>query len=141
MVDESLEPATWAVATPPEEIIEAERRLGMPLPAEWRRYLQRERRLESGWLESGVFVYLHGPAKALEIMDAWQPARSAHPGFFLLGDDGSRDMFCVDLRNLDLGVLLTDIVSSGWRDAQPLDLSIESFIQAVDDGTFDPFAE
>ena len=61
-------------------------------------------------------------------MDAWGEALALHPGIFVLGGDGSRDLWCVDLRDPDSGVLLTDIASSGWDDAEPLGLSVEQFV-------------
>lgn len=66
-------------------------------------------------------------------------ASSSYPGFYLLADDGSRDQYCIDLRRPDRGVLCTDIASFGWADAEPLGLSIEDFIHAIDEGTFNPY--
>lgn len=70
-------------------------------------------------------------------MVAWTPAWKRHPGFYLLGSDGSRDMYCVDLDDQQHCVRLTNIVSSGWHDAEELGLTVDQFICALDDGTFD----
>lgn len=138
MVDESLQPAQWGSAVPDHEIATVQTALRSALPAAWRVYVQRERWLRKGWLESGAFVMLYDPVAALELMDAWDLALERHPGFYVLGGDGSRDMYCVDLRVADPPVLLTDVTSEGWASCEPLLPTVEAFVRSLDDGSFDP---
>ena len=71
----------------------------------------------------------------------WRPGAKLaihNPGIFFLGGDGSRDIWCTDLRKPEVGVLLTDIASSGWSDAEALGLTVPEFIADIDNGTFVP---
>lgn len=137
-VDESIEPAVWASAVSEQEIDDTERWLGASIPAAWTAFLRRDRRLVKGWLVSGDFIWLESPAEARELIHEWDETRERHPGVYRLGTDGSRDIYCIDLRHLELGVQLTDIVSAGWEDAEPLGLSVEAFVRRIDDGSFTP---
>jgi hypothetical protein len=74
------------------------------------------------------------------VMTAWSPAIDLHPGLFLLGGDGSREMYGINLDEPGLGVVALDVVSSGWADAPRLKMSLEQFITRIDDGTFDPLS-
>jgi hypothetical protein len=114
--------------------------LGRALPSAWREFMQRERWREEGWLKSGAFVQVYEPRRALEVMTAWSPAIDLHPGLFLLGGDGSREMYGINLDEPGLGVVALDVVSSGWADAPRLNMSLEQFITRIDDGTFDPLS-
>lgn len=100
--------------------------------------MQRERWLEEGWLESGAFIQLWEPSRALDLMLAWSPSVDLHPGLFVLGGDGSREMYCINLEDPCQEVVAVDLVSSGWNDAEPLSLSVEQFVASIDLGTFDP---
>lgn len=86
-------------------------------------------------------MQLYAPDVAMEWMEAWSPALELHPGFYLLGDDGGREMYCIDLSNPGNQVMSADIVSSGWDDTESLGLSVIEFIDSIDNGTFDPLAE
>lgn len=140
MVDESNSPARWGASVSDATIEAVESALGRELPSAWCRFLQRERWLEEGWLESGAFVQLYEPSWAMGMMEAWSPAIDLHPGLFLLGGDGSREMYGVNLDRVEQGVMSVDLASSGWDDVEPLDMSLEQFIASIDDGTFDPLA-
>jgi hypothetical protein len=106
------------------------------LPGSWREYLQGERRLREGWLESGDYVQVFDPSEALDRLDAWGEATQHHPGIYFLGGDGSRDLYCIDLRDPESAVQLTDIASGGWHDVEPLLPSVETFVEAIRDGSF-----
>ena len=121
---------------PQREIDEVEAWLGAPLPEAWVSFLRRDRRLARGWLASGDYIWLESPAEARELAEIGDEDGERFPGRYRLGTDGSRDIYSVDLRHPELGVLLTDIVSEGWNDAEPLGLSVEEFIGRIDDGTF-----
>jgi hypothetical protein len=136
MVDGGIQPAEWGTAVPAEVLDHVEEMLGVRLPEAWRGYVRRDRWLRRGWLESGSYVQLDAPDEALAIMAAWGEALDLHAGFYLLGGDGSRDMYCLDLRDHEPMVQLTDITSSGWRDAQPTNLSVAQFVAAIDEGSF-----
>jgi len=141
MVDESIRPAEWGASVPAEVLDQVEQMLGASLPKAWRAYVRRDRWLRRGWLESGNYVQLYAPDEALALMTAWEEALELHPGFYPLGGDGSRDMYCLDLRDQDPMVQLTDIASSGWDDAEPLHLSVAQFVAAIDEGSFRPYPQ
>ncbi|MFJ9388450.1 hypothetical protein ACIRON_06510 [Nocardioides sp. NPDC101246] len=138
-IDETIEPASWGSPVAESEIAAVEAWLPAPIPSAWQDYMQRGRWLRRGWLRSGAFVTLEPPAEARSLMQAWDEALDLHPGFYWLGTDGSRLIFCVDLRDLELGVIVTDIAASGWDDADRLGIPIEEFIRRIDDGTFEPY--
>lgn len=140
MVDESTSAARWGIRVPDAQIEAVQSALGRELPSAWCEFLQRERWLEEGWLDSGAFVQVYEPSKAIDMMEAWRPAIDLHPGLFLLGGDGSREMYGVNLNLAGQGVLSVDLASSGWDDVEPLGMSLEQFIASIDDGTFDPLA-
>lgn len=140
MVDESISPTRWHGSVPEATIAAVEMALGCELPSAWRRFVQRERWLAEGWLESGAFVQLYEPSQAVALMTAWSPAIDLHPGLFVFGGDGSREMYGINLHEPDQGLVSVDLVSSGWGDVEPLSMSVERFIATIDDGTFDPLA-
>lgn len=136
--DETRPAATWGEAVSGEEIAAIEGWLGAPLPDAWKTYLHRDRWLRNGWLKSGEFITLESPDEARSLMEAWNGALELHPGFYRLGTDGSRSIYCIDLRDITLGVIETDITAGGWNDAESLGISIEEFVGQIDDGTFSP---
>lgn len=71
-----------------DEFAQAEDRLGRPLPAAWRRYLQGESWFRSGLLGDAV-VTLYTPAETLKATE--------HAGAATVGDDGSRGRLAFDL--------------------------------------------
>lgn len=137
-VDESAGAAEWGEAVDDREIADVEEWLGAPLPGAWRAYVQRERWFRRGWLRSGAYLILESPRDARSMMEAWDESLDLHPGFYQLGTDGSRLIYCVDLRDPDAGVLVTDIVAEGWEDADRLGLTVEEFVGRLDDGTLEP---
>lgn len=141
MVSESIEPARWGEPVSDRAIATTEGHLHAQLPPAWRAYLQSQRWLRRGWLESGDYIHLYDPEESLEIMDAWGDSTALHPGIYFLGGDGSRSIYCVDLRDAEPAVQLTDIVGGGWMDAEPLLDSVEQFVAAISDGTFRAFQE
>lgn len=135
----TLKAESWGEPVSDAEFVEVTTRLGTPPPAAWLEYLRRDRWLRSGWLSTGHYIALEAPIEAWNRMLEWEDSLAAHPGMFRLGSDGSRNIYCVDLRNPDGGVLVTDITASGWEDADRTGLSVEEFVQAVEDGSFDPY--
>ncbi|MFI5624124.1 hypothetical protein ACIA03_11730 [Nocardioides sp. NPDC051685] len=138
-IDETIEPAIWGSPIPDSEIVTVETWLSAPIPSAWKGYLQRDQWLRHGWLRSGAFVTLEPPREAQSLMESWAEALDRHPGFYWLGTDGSRLILCVDLRDLDRGVVVTDIAAAGWHEADLLDISVEEFIRRIDEGTFEPY--
>lgn len=136
MVDESEQQARWGEPVSDGFIADAEQRLGVRLPAAWRDHLQGGRWWREGWLRSGQYLQCYAPDEALGLLEAWGEGAQRLPGIYLLGGDGSRDCYCVDLRDRQPTVQLTDITSSGWHEAEPLLASVQAFVDAVCDGTF-----
>jgi hypothetical protein len=136
MVDESLEPAQWGDPVGEGEIAAVEDLLGVGLPQAWRDYLRRDRWLRQGQLESGDYLRCFDPHQAREQLDAWGEAAQLHPGIYFLGGDASRNLYCIDLRDPEPAVQLTDIASSGWHDTEPLCASVDQFVDAIRAGTF-----
>ncbi|OFE14184.1 hypothetical protein BA895_11195 [Humibacillus sp. DSM 29435] len=132
---QNVRDARWGEAVSDEEIAAAEQQLGLRLPPDWRDFLQGGPWLREGWLASGQFLQCYGPTEASELIAAWDPGAARHPGIYLLGGDGSRDLYCVDLRDAKPAVQLTDITSSGWHDAEPLLPSVSQFVDAIRDGS------
>lgn len=54
---------------------------------------------------------------------------------------GSRSIYCIDLREAEPAVQLTDITGGGWHDAELLLDSVEQFVEAIRDGSFRAFPE
>lgn len=138
-VNEANGPATWGEPVPDSEIVDVQAWLGAPIPVAWKHYVQRKRWLRRGWLVSGTFVTLHSPYETRSSMLAWDEALEGHPGYYQLGTDGSRLLYCVDLRQIDLGVMITDIAAGDWDEADRTGLSLEQFIDRIDDGSFRPY--
>jgi hypothetical protein len=116
-----------------EEFDLAQARLGRPLPAAWRRYLQGESWLRSGW-SGEVFLTLYPPSETVQAHDAWGESTAAHPGIAIVGDDGSRERLAFDLRQDPAPVSLVDTTSTGWPDAVPLASDAGSFTARVESG-------
>lgn len=138
-VDETRGAATWGGPVLEDEFLIVESALAAPLPLAWKDYLRRDRWLSRGWLRSGAFMTLLSPNEAQSLMSAWDEALDAHPGFYPLGTDGSRLLYCVDLTEPELGVMITDIAASGWDEAEIIDYTVEEFVASIDDGSFHPY--
>lgn len=130
MVDESLEPARWGEPVSDDVITAAEGQLRSRLPPAWRTYVQSRRWLRRGWLDSGDYVHLYDPEESLELLEAWGNSTQLHPGIYFLGGDGSRSIYCIDLREAEPAVQLTDMVGGGWHDAEVMLDSVEQFSAA-----------
>ncbi|NHA69912.1 SMI1/KNR4 family protein [Phycicoccus flavus] len=141
MVDERIEPAVWGEPVDDDDLAEVEDSLKARIPPPWRAYLQDRRWLRHGWLESGDFLQCFDPRQALERLEAWEESADLHPGIYLLGGDGSRNLYCVDLRQENPAVGLTDMVSSGWHDVETLVANVESFVEAIRDGSFQAYPD
>lgn len=138
-VNETNGPATWGEPVPDSEILDVQAWLGASIPVAWKRYLHRASWLRRGWLASGTFLTLNSPHEARASMLAWDEALDGHPGYYQLGTDGSRLLYCVDLRDIGLGVMITDIAAGGWDEADHPGISLEQFIARIDDGSFRPY--
>lgn len=141
MVDESMEPAQWGEPVNDEVIATAEQKLQSRLPPGWLSYLQGDSWLHKGWLNSGDYIQLYDPAESLELLEEWGESTRLHPGIYFLGGDGSRCIYCIDLREAEPAVQLTDITGGGWDDAELLLDNVEQFVEAIRDGTFRAFPE
>ena len=115
--------------------------LGVGLPPAWRDYLQSERWLRKGQLESGAYLRRFDPRQALDALNAWGEAAELHPGIYLLGGDASRNLYGIDIQDPEPAVQLTDIASSGWHDMEPMCASIDQFVEAIRAGTFRVYPE
>ncbi|MFC3502803.1 SMI1/KNR4 family protein [Micromonospora krabiensis] len=136
MVGAIVEEADYRGAVDDQEFSEAEEALGRPLPDEWRRYLQGESWFRRGWMATGTYVWLNSPSEMVEVHDAWDDATDAHPGIAVIGDNGSREQFVLDLRGDPAPVLLVDLSSDGWDGAIRQADTVGEFIDRVEAGTF-----
>ncbi|MFI7609342.1 SMI1/KNR4 family protein [Micromonospora sp. NPDC049366] len=131
-----VEEADYRGPVADQEFTEAEEALGRPLPDAWRRYLQGASWFRRGWMASGTYVWLNSPSEMVEVHDAWDDGTGAHPGIAVIGDNGSREQFVLDLRDESAPVLLVDISSDGWDSAIRQADTVGEFIDRVDAGTF-----
>jgi hypothetical protein len=110
---------------------------GSRLPAAWRAYLQGASWFRRGWLSEECYLWLHPPAEAADLLDAWGPeARAGHPGVTIIGGAGSREHLVLDLRRDPAPVLLADITGEGWPTAIRQAGSVADFIEEVESGRF-----
>ncbi|GAA2106616.1 hypothetical protein [Actinomadura alba] len=132
-----VQEAHYRAPVPDEEFAVAAETLGRPLPDAWRAYLQSRSWLYRGFLPSGCFVSLNTPREMLELHDAWEHGTEAHPGIAIIGGDGSREQFALDLRQDPSPVLMVDITSDGWDPAIRQADDVGVFIERIESGTFD----
>lgn len=118
-----------------QEFADAERKLGRPLPAAWRAYLQGASWFRRGWLPGGDYLWLNTPREMLDLQEAWGEATVAHPGIAVIGGDGSRELVVLDLRADPAPVLLADITSDGWDSTIPHADDVGRLIEALEAGT------
>jgi hypothetical protein len=57
----------------------------------------------------------------------------------LVGIGLERCTYVINLDEPDRGVVSVDLTSSGWGDAESLNMLVEQFIASIDGGTFNPF--
>ena len=96
------------------DIEAAERRLGVRFPADYRSFLQEQNGLK-GWFGE---VYLElfpvsGVVDSTEVHDH----QASHPGLVLIGGDGAGEAVGYDFRKPDAPVVLVNLVSAGWHEA------------------------
>ncbi|MFJ6671754.1 SMI1/KNR4 family protein [Actinosynnema sp. NPDC091369] len=103
------------------EFDRARARLGRPLPAAWRRYLQGGSWWRSGRLGDAV-VTLHPPMETLE---------GGRPGLAIVGDDGSGGRIAFDLTLDPAPVLVLDVEG---HEAVVVASDAEAFIAQVEAG-------
>ncbi len=119
------------------EVERAEAAMGRRLPPRWRAYLQRASWFHRGWLTNGAYVWLYPPADSAAALHAWaQPGHDAD-GMVIIGGDGAREMLVVDARRPDGAVASTEIASLGWPGAVVQRASIDAFVAAIEDDSFD----
>jgi hypothetical protein len=132
-----MEEARYRAAVPDEEFERAAEALGRPLPGAWRSHLQGRPWFDRGWLPSGCFVWLNTPREMLELHEAWEQGTAAHPGIAIIGGDGAREQFVLDLRLNPSPVLMVDITSEGWESAIRQADDVGGFVERIEAGTFD----
>jgi hypothetical protein len=133
-----VEEADYRAPVPDQEFDDAEAKLGNPLPAAWRRYLQGPSWFRRGWLASGCYIWLYPPGEGTEVLDEWGPeAAAAHPGIAIIGGNGAREHLVVDLRQESPPVLLIDIASEGWPSALTQATDAGAFVTGIESGDFD----
>jgi hypothetical protein len=116
---------------------DAEKDLGRPLPAAWRRYLQSASWFVRGTLASGAYVWLNTPSEMVELQELWESGTDQHPGIAIIGGNGSREQIVLDLRSDPDPVLLVDMSSAGWSAAIRQSADVGQFLERLEAGTFD----
>ena len=93
------------------EVEQAERRLGVRLPADYRSYLLGQNGLK-GWF-GDVYLELYPVSRVVDAAEAqtWQP------GLVLIGGDGAGEAVGYDFRKPEPPIVLVNLVSAGWEDA------------------------
>lgn len=119
------------------EVAKAEAALRTPLPTQWRRYLQGPSWFRRGWIASGAYVWLYSAEESVDYLRAWGESARDHPGILIIGGDGAGEMLTTDLREPEPRVLLTNIVSPGWKESIVQSTSISAFIEQIEDGSFE----
>jgi hypothetical protein len=119
------------------EFTDAEKDLGRPLPAAWRRYLQGASWFVRGTLASGAYVWLNTPSEMVELQELWEAGTDQHPGIAIIGGNGSREQIVLDLRRDPAPVLLVDMSSVGWSAAIWQSDDVGQFLERLEAGTFD----
>jgi hypothetical protein len=131
-----IEEADYRGPVGDQEFIDVHHALGRALPAAWRAYLQGASWFRRGWMTGGAYVWLNTPREMLELHHAWDESTDAHPGIAIIGGDGSREQFVLDLRSDPAPVLLVDITSSGWDNAIRQADDVGELIDRIEAGTF-----
>lgn len=93
------------------ELSAVEVAIGRPLAPEHRALLARENGSES-W-HGDIFLMIYGTASIVAV----QAEIERHPGFVVLGFDGSRELIGFDMRADPPPVVMIDITSAGWGEA------------------------
>ena len=118
------------------EIRTAEASMREPFPDAWRAHLRKPVRFCRGWMATGAYVWLYQPTESADYILAWGELAS-RPGMIVIGGDGAGEMITVDARDPNPPVTLTPNVSIGWKDSVVQTSSIDEFLNAVENGTFD----
>jgi hypothetical protein len=110
---------------------EVEQSLGIRLPDEYVYFLRATGGL-TGWMghPEQAYVSLY-PLDRLLSTEAAGSMTDRFPGAFQFGDDGSRLVFLLDCREEPAPVWMTDIVGSGWEDADRQAPDLGSFLNAL----------
>jgi len=101
-------PATHA------EIDQAERRLGVRFPADYRSYLLGQNGLK-GWF-GDVYLELYPVSRVVDATEA-HDHQTWQPGLVLIGGDGAGEAVGYDFRKPEPPIVLVNLVSAGWNDA------------------------
>lgn len=91
-----------------DELAAVETALGRPLAAEHRLLLAIENGSE-GW-HGDLFLIIYGTSSIIAV----NAEIERHPGFVVLGSDGSRELIGFDMRADLPPVVMIDITSEGW---------------------------
>ena len=119
------------------QIHAAEMAMGLRFPIGWYKYVQSAAWFRRGWMRTGAYVWLYTPSETAECVCAWGEAAANRIGMIVIGGDGAGEMLTLDARAPISAVTLTPNVSIGWRDSVEQAPSIEMFVHAIEDGTFD----
>ena len=106
-----------SVAAPPApstDVTEAERRLGVRFPDDYRSFLL-SRNGVKGWFGE-VYLELHPVCDVVEMTEV-HGHQLSHPGLVFIGGDGAGEAVGYDFRKVRPPVVLINLVSAGWHDA------------------------
>ncbi len=119
------------------EIRKAESAMGRRFPAPWRDYVQTAAWFRRGWMRTGAYVWLYTPSETVEAVRAWAEIADDRPGMIVIGGDGAGEMLTLDARDPASPITMTPHISSGWEDSIEQTESIEAFVAAIENGSFD----
>lgn len=118
------------------EIRAAETAMGLKFPIAWRKHVQSTAWFRRGWMRTGAYVWLYTPSETAECVCSWGEAAGGRVGMIVIGGDGGGEMLTLDTRAPVSAVTLTPSISIGWQDSVEQAPSVETFVSAIDDGTF-----
>ena len=96
------------------ELAEAEQRLGVKFPADYRDYLLTHNGVK-GWFGE-VYLELYSVSDVIGSTEA-HDHQARQPGLVLIGGDGAGEAVGYDFRKIPPPVVLVNLVSAGWEDA------------------------
>jgi SMI1 / KNR4 family (SUKH-1) len=109
-----------------ESIRDAERRLGVRFPEDYRSYIA-DQNDGANWF--GKIYLMLFPVEDLADLNEAYDHLDRLPGFVIFGSDGGGELFGFDFRMTPPRVVMVNSVSEGWQEAIPQAGSFVDFIE------------